>query len=258
MPTALTPPEIRRPSEHNGPSENDHGGGRRPPIDKRTGGNGDGDNWDNRPQGRRGPRERLRSARIGLFLSIAADYMFFVAVASAFFVSKASGHFDAYNRYVNEWLPVTLPSILWLNTAVLFLSSVTAELARRSMFHEGDAFEEWIGLGRPLSRRASIWLGSTLFLGSLFVAGQVVAWRQLAAAHLYLGNSPSSHYFYLLTMLHAFHLLLGLGALTAALITLARSRSLQTRQVWTDCTVWYWHAMGLLWLLLFILLEFCQ
>ena len=44
----------------------------------------------------------------------------------------------------------------------------------------------------------------------------------------------------------------------AALLTLQRSRRLATRQIFVDSTVWYWHAMGILWILLFALLEFCQ
>ena len=106
MPTTLTPPEIRKPDRD--VFEGDNGSGRRPPhppIDKRTGGNGgDGDNWNNRPQGRRGPRERLSRARIGLFFALFGDLMFFIALVSVFFVTKSTGHFDAYSRSVNEWL----------------------------------------------------------------------------------------------------------------------------------------------------------
>ncbi|MDE1161847.1 MAG: cytochrome c oxidase subunit 3 [Acidobacteriaceae bacterium] len=259
MPTILTPPEIRRHAEeehHLG--ENDNGNGRRPPTDKKTGGNGDGDNWDARPQGRRGPRERLKQARIGLFLAVAADAMFFIALVGAFFVQRVSGHFDAYNRYINEWLPITLPSILWINTAMLFLSSVTAEIARQGMFHEHDALEEWIGLGRPISKRAGLWLGATLFFGALFLAGQFAAWQQLSLQHVYASDNPSSHYFYLITIAHAIHLAIGIGALLTAMMILRKGRSLLTRQVWVDCSVWYWHAMGLLWVGLFLLLEFGQ
>ena len=255
MPITLTPPEIDR-RHHTGEGD---GGGRRPPTDKRTGGNGEGgDNWGDRPQGRRGPRERLSQARVGLFFALGGDLMFFVALVSVFFVNKASGHFDAYSHWVNEWLPTALPSILWLNTAVLLVSSVTAELARRSMFREHDAMEEWIGFGRPLSRRAGIWLGLTLLLGALFLAGQWMAWDQLAAQHVFFASNPSSHFFYLITVTHAVHLLLGIAGLIAALAGLQASRSMATRQVLVDSTVWYWHVMGVLWVFLFVLLEYGQ
>jgi cytochrome c oxidase subunit 3 len=255
MPTTLTPPEIdRRPDLTDG----DNGSGRKPPPEKRTGGNGDGDNFNNQPQGSRGPRERLSQARVGLFFALGGDMMFFVALVSVFFVTKSSGHFDSYSHYINEWLPTAIPSILWLNTAVILFSSITAELARQSMFREHEAMDEWFGLGRPLSRRATIWLSVTLVLGGLFLAGQWVAWNQLAAQHVLFRSNPSSHFFYLITVTHAVHLFLGIAALIAALTALQHSRSLSTRQVMVDTTVWYWHTMGLLWLFLFILLEYGQ
>jgi len=257
MAPTITPPEIDRRRPPGDIRENDSGSGRRPPTDKRTGGNGEGDNWNDRPHGRRGPRERLSQVRIGVFFGLFAVLMFFIALVSAFFVTKANGHFDAYSRYINDWLPTVIPSILWLNTAVLVVSSASAELARRSMFQEQDVMDEWLGLGRPTSRRATLWLSVTLALGIVFLAGQVAAWKQLAAQHASFAN-PSGHFFYLFTYAHAAHLLIGVGALVAALIGLHRSRRMLTRQILVDATVWYWHAMGLLWVLLFALLELAQ
>jgi cytochrome c oxidase subunit 3 len=258
MPTILTPPQTDRKPDRHHPTDGDNGSGRRPPTDKRTGGNGDGDNWNNRPHGRRGPRERLSQARIGLFFALGGDMMFFVALISVFFVTRASGHWDAYSHYVNEWLPTAIPSILWLNTAVLLISSVTAEIARQAMFREQDAMDEWFGFGKPIIRRATLWLSITLFLGAVFLAGQWAAWDQLGSQRVYFRTNPSSHFFYLITVTHAIHLFLGIGALIAALMVLQRSRSLSTRQVLVDSTVWYWHVMGALWIFLFLLLEYGQ
>jgi cytochrome c oxidase subunit 3 len=252
MPSTITPPEIDRHRISDGNN------GHRPPTDKRTGGEGDGDNWNNRPRGHRGPHERISQARIGLFFALGGDLMFFVALISVFFVTKASGHFDAYDHFINQWLPTAIPSILWLNTIALLLSSVTAEVARRAMFREVDAMDEWFGLGRPVSYRAAIWLSLSLALGLLFLAGQWVAWDQLAAQHVFFRTNPSSHFFYLITITHAVHLLLGIAALIVALAALKFSRSLSTRQVFVDTTVWYWHVMGVLWIFLFLLLEFGQ
>jgi len=258
MPPILTPPEIEPRKRREEIREGDNGNGRRPPIDKRTGGNGEGDNWNDRPQGQRGPRERLSQVRIGVFFALFAVLMFFIAIVSAFFVTKATGHVDAYSRYINEWLPTAIPSILWLNTAVLLLSSIAAEFARRAMFHEHDVMDEWIGFGRPTSRRATLWLSITLVLGLVFLTGQWMAWRQLAAQHVFFRSNPSSKFFYLITVAHALHLFVGVGALIAALIGLHRSRRMLSRQILVDATVWYWHAMGLLWIFLFALLEFAQ
>jgi cytochrome c oxidase subunit 3 len=259
MAILLTPPEIdRRPRRDDGIRESDNGNGRRPPTDKRTGGNGDGDNWSRQPQGSRGPRERLSRARVGMFFVLFVVAMLFIALISADLVTRANGHFDAHNVYVKDWQPTAVPAILWLNTLLLLISTMTAEAARRRMFREHDLMEEWLGIGRPISRRATLWLSVTLALGLAFLAGQYKAWMQLAARHAYLRHNPSSHFFYLLTATHAVHLVFGITALIVALVVLQRSRSLGTRQIFVDSTVWYWHAMSALWMLLFALLEYGQ
>jgi cytochrome c oxidase subunit 3 len=113
-------------------------------------------------------------------------------------------------------------------------------------------------LGRPITRRATVWLSVTLALGLAFLTGQWMAWRQLAAQHVFIGSNPSSKFFYIITWAHAAHLALGVLALVTALAVLQRSRQLVTRQVFVDATAWFWHAMGALWIFLFLLLEFGQ
>ncbi len=256
MPAITTPPDTER--KRRDTEDGDHGGGRRPPTDKRTGGGGDPDNWNDRRRGRPGPRERLDRFRLGLFFALSAVFMFFVAIVSVFFVAQGSGHIDANARYINEWLPTAVPPILWLNTAVLLLSSLTIEVARRHMFREMDVMDEWLGLGKPITRRASPWLTATIVLGTLFVAGQLIAWRQLGTQRIHYYSSQSSHSFFLITGIHGFHLLLGVAALAAALVGLFVSKQLENRQILVDLAAWYWHSMGLLWLMLFGLLAFCQ
>ncbi|MDE3104063.1 MAG: cytochrome c oxidase subunit 3 [Acidobacteriota bacterium] len=259
MPATITPIDVERDRKRR-PDDFDHGGGKRPPVDhdKRTGGGGDGENWGNRPQGSRGPRERLTRYRLFVFFGLAAVLMFFAAIVSAFFVQQSSSHFDAYNRYINEWLPTAIPPIIWLNTAVLLLSSVTIEIARQRMFQEVHALEEWLGLGKPTSERAMPWLAATVVLGLLFLTGQWVAWNQLHVQHVFMSSNPSSHFFFLITGAHAAHLFLGVAGLLAALVSLYAARQLEVRQIMVDCVAWYWHSMGLFWVFLFVLLAFFQ
>lgn len=256
MPAIISPPDTER--KRRDLEDGDHGGGRRPPTDKRTGGGGDPDNWNERRHGRRNPRERLDRYRLGLFFALSAVFMFFVAIVSVFFVSQGSGHFDANSRFINEWLPTAIPPILWLNTIVLLLSSISVEIARRHMFREVHVMDEWLGFGRPTSRRAMPWLAVTITLGCMFIIGQVIAWKQLAAQRVSFISSPSSHSFFLITGVHGVHLLLGVAALLGAFIGLFASRQMENRQIFVDLAAWYWHSMGILWLSLFGLLAFCQ
>jgi cytochrome c oxidase subunit 3 len=260
MPATVTPPDLERRPRRT--EENDGGHGRRPPNGrdlKRTGGGGDNENDFNESPGRAlRPGERLTTYRLGLFFALGAVFMFFVGIVSVFFVSQSSSRFDVYNHYINTWLPTTVPPILWLNTAVLLLSSVTVEIARRHMFHQIDAMEEWFGLGKPTSRRALPWLLATLFLGSLFLSDQMLAWHQLGLQGTFFHTNTSSHSFYIITYAHAFHLAVGVVGLIAALLGLYSFRKVENRQIMVDCVAWYWHSMGALWLCLFLLLVFCQ
>jgi cytochrome c oxidase subunit III len=63
---------------------------------------------------------------------------------------------------------------------------------------------------------------------------------------------------YLLTGMHALHLLGGVIALLyAGTITLMR-KPVDSRRVVIDVTSWYWHFMALLWIYIFALLEFAR
>ncbi|HUR37621.1 MAG TPA: cytochrome c oxidase subunit 3, partial [Terriglobales bacterium] len=136
--------------------------------------------------------------------------------------------------------------------------SVTVELARRQMFHEPALTEEWLGLGRPTQRRALPWMGITLVLGIAFLVGQYMAWLQLNFEGWSVQKNPSSSFFFILTGAHAIHLLGGLIALTWASLATALARPMESRQLATDISGWYWHFMGLLWIGIVALLYFAK
>jgi cytochrome c oxidase subunit 3 len=238
-----------------------------PPVVQRPtgGGNGGGggdDNWDD---GSRGPRELLRRVRFFLFLVLTADMVLFAVLVSIFFAFHSHTSPDTSldtrtHELVNDWHSVLLPPILYLSTPLLLLSCLTMERARRTIFHEIDALEEWLGMGRPALNRTLPWLGTTLGLGGLFLAGQWMAWRQFAARGFTFDQltSRASVFFYLFTGLHAAHLLLGAVALVLCLSALGWLRRVEFRQIAVDATAWYWYAMSLVWLMLLAVLALGQ
>lgn len=164
-----------------------------------------------------------------------AVMMMFAAFSSALIVRKGSSL---------DWQTFTLPSILYFNTLLLIASSVTLEVARRRV----DTF---MGGLKNQSVSPARWLYITLVLGLLFVAGQYVAWLQLRGEGLYLATNPSSSFFYLLTAVHALHVLGGLGGLIYVIRKLSNSVLRRNQLV---ATARYWHFMGILWLYLLLLL----
>jgi cytochrome c oxidase subunit III len=253
MPSIFTPApaEIERKAP---------GTGGKPPVDRRPtgGGGGGGDDWRN-PE--RNPREQLHRTRAFVFCALAGDMMFFVVLVLLFYARQAGTHMDPRTlRQIGDWHPILLPPILFVNTAVLLVSSIAMELARRHIFREFDVLEEWLGLGRPAIRRTLPWICATLALGLAFLAGQFTAWRQLTAQGFAFDQSatPASYFFYLITGLHAAHLLIGILALLVCLVTLTRLKRVETRQIAVDATSWFWHTMSLAWLVLFGVLVLGQ
>jgi cytochrome c oxidase subunit 3 len=193
-----------------------------------------------------------------VFLTLACDMVFFLALVVVFYASRSSTHMNPRSHeWIGDWHPVQLPPILFLNTALLLLSSLTMERARQTIFNEIDVLEEWLGLGRPALRRTLPWVAATLVLGSLFLIGQVTAWRQLTAQGFAFDrwSTPSSYFFYVITGVHAIHLLAGVAALILCLVALNSLKRVQYRQIAVDTTAWYWHTMGLAWLLLLAVLA---
>jgi cytochrome c oxidase subunit 3 len=169
----------------------------------------------------------------GLVLGLAAIFMFFVALASAFVVRKGLG---------NDWRPLELPSLLWVNTAALLASSLVVERSRRLLRTQPAT-----GFGG--------WWGTGVLLGVAFLVGQVAAWRQLAAQGIFLATNPASSFFYVFTAAHGVHVL---GGLVALGYVAARGAAHQqsTGNLSADLTAWYWHFLGGLWVGLLLLLTF--
>src|SRR5579864_205095 len=221
------------------------------------GGGGGGGRGDESPD----YGERLRRCRLGLAVGIAPIVMLFVAFSSAYLVRQGLSSWDLRtNSYINDWAPPRLPTLLlMINTCFLLVSSITMEFARRQASRlaviapvtamPGIADDETSGFP---------WLGVTVALGIGFLAGQVLAWRQMEMSGFFMSSNPSSSFFYLLTGAHALHLLGGVIALTYAGITVWMKRPPEARHIVVDVTAWYWHFMALLWLYIFALLEIAR
>jgi cytochrome c oxidase subunit 3 len=217
MPGTITTQEIELIIEKKG-----GGGGDFPPA----GGDGGGDDGKKRPSRPISPSRYYTGIAIG----IVSVLMFFMALASAFLVRKGG----------SDWVPVHVPTLLWVNTAVLLVSSGTLEVARKRLAHF-DA----LGFQR-------FWLATTI-LGVAFLIGQVVAWRTLVHQGIYLASNPASSFFYIFTGAHGLHLIGGV----CALFYVARrnfARTQVTQAVAAEVVSYYWHFMDALWLFLLALL----
>jgi cytochrome c oxidase subunit 3 len=176
-----------------------------------------------------------KGSESGIWIALFAITMSFAAFTSALFIRQAS----------TDWTHIAAPRILFVSTAVLLLSSCLMEMSR----HGFDGVPETQIKGRS---KGVIPLSATLLLGLVFVGGQYLAWRQLAAHGLFLATNPNSSFFYLLTGVHAAHVLGGIVALGYLLVLLAGSGSVRRNLL--NGVVVYWHFMAALWLYLLVVI----
>lgn len=196
-----------------------------PALDSsRTNRNGDG-GFDGEGSGGSGENEPLISAQLGVWIFLGVIAMLFTCFASAYIVRRAGA----------DWRQISLPGILWVNTAVLLASSgaMQAAFAMQKNF-------------RHRARRC--WLGGTLALGIIFLAGQLLAWRQLTAQGMYLPTNPHSSFFYILTGLHAVHLAGGILWLGYTLIRAGDAYRDERHEAGLRGVATYWHFLAALWL----------
>jgi len=203
---------------------------------------------------------RLRRARLGLGVGVVGIVMVFVSFASAYVVRQGLPTLDpSTNTLVHDWFPLPLPWLLFFNTGVLLISSLTMELARREVARNiAPARVVSIPVVSAVQERTIFWLAFTLLLGLAFLRGQWIVWRELAASGFYVATFPSSSFVYLLTGMHSLHLLGGVLALLVAASTSLLPGPVESRVVVVDVTGWYWHFMALLWVCILCLLTFLR
>ncbi len=168
---------------------------------------------------------------MGLMGVLATVAMLFAAFTAAILVRRTG----------TDWTRVALPTIVWLNTGLLVASSVALERARAQ-------------LRRGASDHVS-WLGTAGVLGGLFLAGQVVAWRTLAAQGVFLPSSPHASFFYMLSAVHGLHVLGGLGALIYTLRRALTGVYTTTNYDGLTHAAIFWHFVGAVWIYLLVLLS---
>ncbi len=178
---------------------------------------------------------RIHPQKFALWLAMASIVMMFGAFTSAYIVKHAAGN----------WLDFRLPDIFFLSTMVLLISSITLESSYRS-FVKGN------------EKAYKLLLIATGILGISFVALQYMGWNELFSIGIDLKGNPSGSFLYLITGVHAAHIIGGVTALTVACIhafTL-KFKVTDQRKHRFQLVVQYWHFVDLLWIYLLLFLLF--
>jgi cytochrome c oxidase subunit III len=193
--------------------------------------------WVAGPPGRNSPDHlppAATAARVGLGVFLAAITSFFMIGISAYLLRMEMGR---------DWIPVSAPGLLWVNTVILVLGSVSLQRAWNA------ARRKDIG-----QVRFGLLAGGAFTMA--FIAGQLMVWWQLNDAGHYLVGNPASSFFYLFTALHGLHLLGGMVAWIRTLLRVRRGDAPAKIQVSVELCTLYWHFLLMVWLGLFGLLLY--
>jgi cytochrome c oxidase subunit 3 len=169
------------------------------------------------------------AAKVGLGVLLAVVGCLFALFLTAYFMRM---------HMAGDWRSLPVPKMLWLNTGVLIFSSVALHRAL-SAANQGHLDGVRMGLyGGGIS-------------ALVFLAGQLVAWRQLTAAGYFAASNPANAFFYLITGLHGLHLLGGLVALGRTIARVERGFGAAAVRLSVGLCATYWHFLLLVWLILF-------
>jgi len=164
-----------------------------------------------------------------MWVACAAIIMMFTAFTSAYIVRQAAGN----------WLEFRLPDLFYVNTGVILLSSLTLQ-------------GSWMSFKKGRKEAYRSLLLASFILGSAFLVLQYLAWQSLAGIGVTLDGNPSGSFIYLISGVHAAHVLGGVGALTMALVHAFSLpyKATPRRKVRFGVVLTYWHFVGFLWLYL--------
>ncbi len=179
---------------------------------------------------------KIHPQKFAMLLGCASMTMMFMGFTSAFIVRQAGGN----------WLEFLLPNMFFYSTGAIVLSSITIHIAYRA-FKKGitSVYRSFLVL--------------SFLLGLAFVVMQYFAWQEMGEMGVFMDTNPSGSFVYVISGVHAAHVLGGIGVLTVALVHAfaLKHKVTEKRKLRFELSLIYWHFVDVLWLyiLLFFILQ---
>jgi cytochrome c oxidase subunit III len=185
---------------------------------------------------------------LGMWVFLATEVMFFGGMFACYFVYR-HWYLQAFASASNH-LDVLLGGI---NTAVLICSSFTMALA----VHSAETSTK-----KPLIN----FLLLTIVLGLVFLGIKFYEYHTKFEEHLVPGSSFKFEdslarqaeiffsFYFAMTGMHAVHMIIGIGLLTALALKARRGRFSAAYHTPVELTGLYWHFVDIVWIFLFPLL----
>lgn len=175
----------------------------------------------------------MHPKKFAMWLFIVSVIMIFAALTSAYMVRQGEGN----------WMTFDLPSLFWVNSGIIILSSITMHWA-------------YLSAKRDNLEAVKLGLALTTVLGVAFLVGQYLAWVQMVQGNIYFVNdragAVSGSFVYVISGLHGVHIITGVVFLLIVLVATLRYRIHSKNLAQIEMCTTYWHFLGGLWLYLFL------
>ncbi len=173
----------------------------------------------------------MHPKKFAMWLFLASVLMLFMALTSAYIVRQAEGN----------WVYFELPSLFYSTSVIIVASSITMQLAY------------WAAKKDNLER-VKLMVVFTTILGVAFLIGQYLGWKDLVSNRIFLVGNPSGSFVYIITGLHAIHLISAVVFLFIVLNSTFKFKIHSKNMAQMEMCTTYWHFLGGLWLYLFVFL----
>lgn len=174
-------------------------------------------------------RKRIHPHKFTLWVAIGSIVMMFAGLTSAFIVKSNQ----------TNWVPVEIPKVFWISTAVIIISSLTVQMALRS-FKQRE-MNQYRGL-----------IGLTVLLGVAFIVLQWLGFQDLWAQRVTFKGAGAGQFLYVIFGLHAIHVIGGVIALIVMLIKAFAGSVKLYSSVPVEVAAIYWHFVDVLWIYLLL------
>jgi len=173
----------------------------------------------------------IQPVKFALWAGFASIIMMFVSLTSAYVVRQSAGN----------WLEFKLPSVFLYSSFSILLSSVTLHMS-------------YTGFKKGNETSYKLFLIATMALALMFIMFQYQGWKEMQHIGIDLAGNPSGSFVYVISGLHAAHVIGGIGILIVALLHAYGQKYEVTpkRLLRFQLTTQYWHFVDILWIYLFI------
>ncbi len=180
----------------------------------------------------------ISNPKLGMWVFLGSDCMLFGGLIATYMLYKnrpmAPGIVGNTQR-ISDAFDIAFTSA---SSFVLLMSSLTMVLAVTS-------------IARGDHHRLRLWLGTTAFLGAIFIGGQVYEFTEFVREGFGYTTNVSASSFYTLTGFHGVHVTFGILMLLTVMVLSFKGRIPQSKAEGVEIVGLYWHFVDVVWILIF-------